>query len=85
MSAANLKGFRGKNLPAEDEALFHLAKGDASLALALLEALMDKNIEYSAALPVGDKRDALLPKPLAMPLFRNSGSHVRSASGNRFF
>ena len=48
-----------KNLPAEDEALFHLAKGDASLALALLEALMDKNIEYSAALPVGDKRDAL--------------------------
>ncbi|MFR0737506.1 MAG: hypothetical protein ACLSHR_11555 [Oscillospiraceae bacterium] len=51
-------------------------KAMLSLALALLEALMDKNIEYSAALPVGDKRDALLPKPLAMPLFSNSGSHA---------
>ncbi len=49
----------GKQLPAEDEALYHLAMGDTSLALALIEALMDKNIEYSSALPAGNKRDQI--------------------------
>lgn len=34
-----------ENLPGEDEALFHLANGDTSLALALLESLMDTNID----------------------------------------
>ncbi len=33
--------------------------GDTSLALALIEALMDKNIEYSSALPAGNKRDQI--------------------------
>ena len=47
------------NLPDEDEALFHLAMGDSSLALALIEALMDENIEYAASLQSGDKRDKI--------------------------
>lgn len=48
-----------KPLPAEDEALFHLANGDPSLALALLEALMDNEIEKSTQMPQGDKRDQI--------------------------
>ena len=48
-----------RNLPDEDEALFHLAMGDSSLALTLIEALMDENIEYASTLPAGDKRDKI--------------------------
>ena len=48
-----------RQLPNEDEALFHLAKGDASLALALIEALMDENIEFASTLPCGEKRDKI--------------------------
>ncbi len=46
-------------LPREDAALFHLAKGDPSLALALIEALMDKDIDRSANMALGAKRDAI--------------------------
>lgn len=46
-------------LPREDEALFHLAKGDLSLALALIEALMDVEIDRGASMSQGDKRDML--------------------------
>ena len=46
-------------LPREDEALFHLAKGDPSLALALIEALMDVEIDRGASMSQGDKRDML--------------------------
>ena len=46
-------------LPREDEALFHLAKGDPSLALALTEALMDVEIDRGASMSQGDKRDML--------------------------
>ena len=46
-------------LPREDEALFHLSKGDPSLALALIEALMDAEIDRGASMSQGDKRDML--------------------------
>lgn len=48
-----------KQLPAEDAALFHLAKGDASLALTLMEALMDNNIEKASQMTLGTRRDQL--------------------------
>lgn len=48
-----------RTLPEEDEALFHLAMGDPSLALALIEAVMDENIEIAATLPMGEKRDKI--------------------------
>ncbi len=48
-----------KNLPDEGEALYHLAEGDASLALALIEAVMDENIEIASAMPVGERRDKI--------------------------
>ena len=54
-----------KTLPREDESLFHLANGDASLALALIEALMDNQIEQSMALPLGDKRDKIFKETSA--------------------
>lgn len=53
------------NLPDEDEALFHLAMGDSSLALALIEALMDENIEYASTLQSGDKRDKVFAETSA--------------------
>lgn len=46
-------------LPDEEEALYHLAKGDASLALTLLEGLMDNGIEKAAQTTAEAKRDAL--------------------------
>lgn len=49
----------GTQLPGEEEALYHLAKGDASLALALLEGLMDNGIEKAAQSSNEAKRDAL--------------------------
>ena len=46
-------------LPQEDEALYHLAKGDPSLALVLIEALMDEEINRGASITLGAKRDML--------------------------
>ncbi len=46
-------------LPKAEEALYHLANGDTSYALALIEALMDNNIETAAALPNGEKRNEI--------------------------
>lgn len=46
-------------LPDQEEALYHLAKGDASLALTLLEGLMDNRIEKAAQTTAEAKRDAL--------------------------
>lgn len=46
-------------LPQEDEALYHLAKGDPSLALVLIEALMDEEINRGASMSLGAKRDML--------------------------
>lgn len=48
-----------KNLPSDEEALLHLAQGDNTYALAKLEALMDHNIEKSAAATAGVKKDEL--------------------------
>ena len=45
------------NLPSEEEALLYLAQGDPTLALALLENLMDFNIEKSSI--AGAKKDIL--------------------------
>lgn len=46
-------------LPKIEEALYHLANGDTSYALALIETLMDNNIEAAAALPNGEKRNEI--------------------------
>ncbi len=48
-----------RQLPREDAALFHLAKGDPSLALALIEALMDNAIDRGSTMALGAKRDAI--------------------------
>lgn len=48
-----------RELPDNEEALYHLAKGDASLALTLMENLMDNDIEKAAKTNVEAKRDAL--------------------------
>ncbi|MBS4772820.1 MAG: hypothetical protein KHX55_00910 [Proteobacteria bacterium] len=48
-----------RQLPDEEEALYHLAKGDASLALTLMESLMDSGIEKAAQTTAEAKRDAL--------------------------
>lgn len=53
------KAKQTKQLPDEDEALYHLAMGDASLALALMEAVMDENIEIASTMPVGERRDKI--------------------------
>lgn len=50
---------KGKQLPDEATALYHLAEGDSTYALALIEALMDSNIEKTAGLTSGAKRDQL--------------------------
>ncbi len=44
------------NLPREDQALYHLANGDPSLALSLLEALMDNNIDKANSGIAEDKK-----------------------------
>lgn len=46
-------------LPSVEEALYNLANGDTSLALALVEVLMDNNIEKAASLPLGEKRNEI--------------------------
>ena len=48
-----------KNLPSEAEALYHLAQGDNSLVLAMIEALMDSNIDRSSAFSNGPQRDEI--------------------------
>lgn len=50
---------RDKPLPSEEDALMHLAHGDASLALALMEALMDNGIEKAAISTSEPRRDSL--------------------------
>lgn len=48
-----------KNLPSEQEALIHLAKGDTTLALTLLENLMDYNIDKSTSGNPEAKKESL--------------------------
>lgn len=48
---------RGKQLPDEATALYHLAEGDTTYTLAMLEALMDNNIERTTSMTSGPKRD----------------------------
>lgn len=48
---------RGKQLPDEATALYHLAEGDTTYSLALLESLMDSNIERTTGMTSGPKRD----------------------------
>lgn len=48
---------RGKQLPDEATALYHLAEGDTTYSLAMLEALMDSNIERTTTMTSGPKRD----------------------------
>lgn len=49
----------GKQLPDEATALYHLADGDTTYSLALLEGLMDYNIERTTAMTSGPKRDEI--------------------------
>lgn len=46
-------------LPQEEDALFHLAQGDPTLALAMLEALMDFNIDRSSMAGIDVKKDEI--------------------------
>jgi tetratricopeptide (TPR) repeat protein len=54
---AKLKEYN--NLPKEDQALYHLANGDVSLALALLENLMDTEIDKANVSNSEEKRQRL--------------------------
>lgn len=47
------------SLPGEEQALYHLANGDPSLALALLEQLMDENIDKANVSASEEKRQRL--------------------------
>ncbi len=47
------------NLPSKEEALYHLSEGDATYALAMMEALMDANIQQASSMTNGEKREAL--------------------------
>ena len=46
-----------RTLPQEDAALFHLANGDCSLALVLMEELIDKKIAKLKVMPEGKDQD----------------------------
>ncbi len=46
-----------KTLPQEDAALFHLANGDCSLALTLMEELIDQKIAKLKTMPEGKEQD----------------------------
>lgn len=46
-------------LPREEDALFHLAQGDPTLALAMLETLMDFNIDRSSMAGIDVKKDEI--------------------------
>ena len=54
---AKLKDYA--QLPNEDQALYHLANGDSSLALGLLENLMDSSIDKANASSSEEKRQKL--------------------------
>lgn len=56
---AFLKLKNRSSLPNEEDALFHLAEGDPSLALTLIENLMDNNIDKAAASGMENKKAAL--------------------------
>lgn len=56
---AQIRAAAANPLPREDDTLFHLAKGDPSLALALTEALMDFEIDRGSAMNQNAKRDIL--------------------------
>ena len=45
------------DLPGVKTALYHLANGDSSAALLLMERLLDDSIEKANAMPVGPKKD----------------------------
>lgn len=47
------------SLPKEDQALYHLSQGDPSLALALMENLMDNNIDKAIAGNSEEKKQRL--------------------------
>lgn len=55
-----------KGLPDEATALYQLALGDTTSALALLEAQMDDNIEKASSLPAGKKRDEIFARTSRM-------------------
>lgn len=46
-------------LPDEPDALYHLAQGDPTYALAMVEALMDHNIDKSVNLQPSEKKDSI--------------------------
>ena len=48
-----------KYLPKEEDALYHIANGDASLVLMLLENLMDKNIDKANSYSSEEKRQKI--------------------------
>lgn len=50
---------REKKLPDEATALYYMAEGDTTYSLALIEALMDRNIERTVSMSSGPKRDEL--------------------------
>lgn len=56
-------------LPREEDALFHLAQGDPTLALAMLEALMDFNIDRSSMAGIDVKKTKYLKKFRLNPAF----------------
>lgn len=48
-----------QKIPSEAEALTHMAQGDVSLAMIMLQALIDEKVNKSAAVGIGAKRNAL--------------------------
>lgn len=50
---------KNSQIPDNETALYHLAEGDPSLALALIEALMDANIDKAVAFGAGERKEAL--------------------------
>lgn len=50
---------KDSNLPNDETALYHLAEGDPSLALALLETVMDANIDKAVTAGTEEKKLAL--------------------------
>lgn len=47
------------NLPAPEDALLHIAEGDPTLALAMIESLMDYNIDHASAPGMEQKKEVL--------------------------
>ena len=62
VSLCNLNKFsvyKAEGLPSEEQALYNLSKGDTSMCLALLEKLMNDNIDKASRARLEQKRDAL--------------------------